>query len=221
MMFEKKSFDQYLKPTKYLNSDDSNVIAFTNNVVGNENDKKKSILKLFYNIRDGIPYQFDSIGVKQEIFIASNVIDVEGSFCIPKAVLLATCSRVIGVPSRLGFADVKNHLATEKVREKMKTDLFIFHGYAELFVNNKWLKATPAFNRELCERFNVKPLDFDGENDAVFQQFTKSGEKYMDYLKDYGSYSDMPYELMLATFKSTYPEWYAELIYSSSEETLR
>lgn len=211
MILEENSLKLYLEPTEFLNSDNEKVITFVNNVIGNEKDKKKSILKLFYEIRDSIPYHFVSIDIKKEVFIASNVIGMEGSFCIPKAVLLATTARVIGIPSRLGFADVRNHLATEKVREKMKTDLFIFHGYTELYLNGSWLKATPAFNKELCQRFNVLPLDFDGEHDSLFQQFTKSGDKYMDYVKDYGTYSDMPYDLMLKTFKDAYPHWYAEL----------
>jgi len=151
------------------------------------------------------------MGIKKELFIASNVIYAEGSFCIPKAVLLAIVARVIGVPSRLGFADVKNHLATTKVLEKLKTDLFVFHGYAELFMDNKWVKATPAFNKELCKKFNVKPLDFDGENDSVFQEYTESGDEYMDYLVDHGSFADLPFELMITSFKKTYPHLYAEL----------
>jgi transglutaminase-like putative cysteine protease len=210
-MSEKKSFNQFLKPTEFINSDNAKVITFVNDAVGIEKDKKKAILRLFYMIRDGIPYHFDSIGIKKELFIASNVIGVEGSFCIPKAVLLASAARVIGVPSRLGFADVKNHLATDKVLEKMKTDLFVFHGYTELFINDKWVKATPAFNKELCMKFNVKPLDFDGENDSVFQEYTESGDKYMDYLVDYGFFIDMPFELMIKSFKKTYPLWYSEL----------
>ena len=124
---------------------------------------------------------------------------------------MASAARVIGVPSRLGFADVKNHLATDKVLEKMKTDLFVFHGYTELFINNKWVKATPAFNKELCKKFNVKPLDFDGENDSVFQEYTESGDKYMDYLVDYGFFIDMPFELLIKSFKKAYPLWYSEL----------
>ncbi|MGD8306264.1 MAG: transglutaminase-like domain-containing protein [Ignavibacteria bacterium] len=219
MIQEEESLKKYLKPTEFLNCDNEKVISFVNDILGNEKDKKKAILKLFYKIRDSIPYQFDSIDISKEIFIASNVIGVDGSFCIPKAVLLATSARVIGIPSRLGFADVKNHLATEKVLKKMQTDLFIFHGYAELYLNDKWLKATPAFNKELCQRFNVKPLDFDGENDSLFQQFTESGDKYMDYLKDYGSFADMPYELMLTTFKNAYPHWYAELKSGIIEES--
>ena len=211
MMTELEPMNQYLKPTEFINSENTKVIAFVNDVVGIEKDKKEAILRLFYRIRDGIPYHFDSIGINKELFIASNVIGVEGSFCIPKAVLLASAARVIGVPSRLGFADVKNHLATDKVLEKMKTDLFVFHGYTELFINNKWVKATPAFNKELCMKFNVKPLDFDGENDSVFQEYTESGDKYMDYLVDYGFFIDMPFELMIKSFKKAYPLWYAEL----------
>ena len=30
----------------------------------------------------------------------------------------------------------------------MGTDLFVYHGYAELFLDGKWVKATPAFNVE-------------------------------------------------------------------------
>ena len=203
--------NQFLKPTEFINSDNAKVITFVNDVVGIEKDKKKGILRLFYKIRDGIPYHFDSMGIKKELFIASNVIDAEGSFCIPKAVLFASAARVIGVPSRLGFADVKNHLATAKVLEKLKTDLFVFHGYTELFINEKWVKATPAFNKELCKKFNVKPLDFDGENDSVFQEYTESGDKYMNYIMDHGSFTDLPFELMITSFKKAYPHLYAEL----------
>ena len=210
-MSEKELMNQYLEPTEFINSDNVKVITFVNDVVGIEKDKKKAILRLFCKIRDGIPYHFDSIGIKKDLFIASNVIGAEGSFCIPKAVLLASAARVIGVPSRLGFADVKNHLATDKVLEKMKTDLFVFHGYTELFINDKWVKATPAFNKELCKKFNVKPLDFDGENDSVFQEYTESGDKYMNYLVDHGTFADMPFELMITSFKKAYPHWYAEL----------
>jgi len=210
-MFEKDSMNQYLKPTEFINSNNTKVITFVDDVVGIEKDKKKAILRLFYKIRDGIPYQFNSIGIKKEFFIASNVIGVEGSFCVPKAVLLASAARVIGVPSRLGFADVKNHLATDKVLEKLKTDLFVFHGFTELFINDKWVKATPAFNKELCKKFNVRPLDFDGENDSAFQEFTESGDKYMDYIVDHGSFADLPFELMITSFKKAYPHLYAEL----------
>ena len=210
-MSEIESMCQYLKPTEFINSDNVRVITFVNDVVGIEKDKKNAILRLFYKIRDGIPYHFDSMGIKKELFIASNVIDGEGSFCIPKAVLFASAARVIGVPSRLGFADVKNHLATAKVIEKLKTDLFVFHGYTELFINEKWVKATPAFNKELCKKFNVKPLDFDGENDSVFQEYTESGDKYMNYIMDHGSFTDLPFELMITSFKKAYPHLYAEL----------
>jgi transglutaminase-like putative cysteine protease len=208
-MSEKESMKQYLQSTEFINSDNEKVKSFVNETIGNEKDKKKAVIRLFYEIRDGIPYDFNSIGIKKDLFIASNVIGAKGSFCVPKAVLLAAAARVIGVPSRLGFADVKNHLTTKKVLEKLKTDLFVFHGYTELLINNKWVKATPAFNKELCRKFNVDPLDFDGENDSVFQPFSQSGDEYMEYVYDYGSFADLPYELMIESFKKAYPHLYA------------
>ena len=39
--------------------------------------------------------------------------------------------------SQMGFADVTNHLSTERLRSLMKSNLFIYHGYTELWLENK------------------------------------------------------------------------------------
>src|SRR5574341_322846 len=62
-------------------------------------------------------------------------------------------ARVVGIPARVGYADVRNHLSTPKLRELVGGDLFVWHGYAELHLEGRWVKATPAFNLTLCERF--------------------------------------------------------------------
>ena len=76
--------------------------------------------------------------------------------------------------------------------------ILVFHGAAEMFLNEKWLKMTPAFNKKLCEYLRVEPLEFDGETDSIFQEFDKSGNVFMEYLHDYGDFDDLPYELYLA-----------------------
>ncbi len=111
-------------------------------------------------------------------------------FCITKAVLLAAGARVWGIPSRLGFADVRNHLTSERLRWAMGTDLFIWHGFVELFLEGRWVKATPAFDRFLCEKVGVAPLAFDGTRDSVFQAADVEGNRFMEYVKDRGHYSD-------------------------------
>jgi len=124
---------------------------------------------------------------------------------VEKSLLLAAVGRVHGIPSRLGFSIVKNHISTEKFTERLKSDKFVFHGYNEFWVDGKWVKCTPAFNAALCEKFGVKPLDFDGENDSIFQQFTNDGAKYMEYLHEYGQFADFPYELFVSELKLHYP----------------
>jgi transglutaminase-like putative cysteine protease len=129
---------------------------------------------------------------------------------VEKALLLAAAARAVGIPSRLRFADVRNHLTTERLRQIMKTDRFIWHGYTEMFLNNRWVKATPTFNLSLCERFDVNPLDFDGVHDAVFHEFDRKGNRHMEYLCDHGHFSDLPYEMILAAFRKHYPVYFTK-----------
>jgi hypothetical protein len=47
---------------------------------------------------------------------------------VPKAAVLAAVARAAGIPARLGYADVRNHMSTERLRQTMKTDVFVWHG---------------------------------------------------------------------------------------------
>jgi transglutaminase-like putative cysteine protease len=205
MKLNTENLDLYLKPTVFIDSDSPEIINFVHSNVSGISDVTDKMIRLYYLVRDDIKYDFYNIGIEQHNFKASNVLKEQRGFCIPKAILLAAVARAIGVPSRLGFGDVQNHLATEKVLNIMKTDIFVFHGYVELFLHNKWVKATPAFNLSLCEKFGVKPLDFDGKNDSVFQPFDNKGEQYMEYIYEHGTFADLPYELMKKAFYKAYP----------------
>jgi hypothetical protein len=111
----------------------------------------------------------------------------------------------VGIPSRLGYADVRNHLATERLKAMMRTDVFAFHGYTLLFLEGKWVKATPAFNRTLCDKFGVRTLDFDGRTDSVFHPFDREGRRHMEYLRDRGTYDDFPFDELLRVKREVYP----------------
>jgi len=197
---------EYLRPTRFIDSDHPAVIVFARDVVAElETDVDKSVA-LYLAVRDGIRYDPYRIDLSAEGLTASAVLTKGYGFCVAKAVLLATVARAQGIPSRLGFADVKNHLTTEKLRRLMQTDIFAFHGYTELFLEGRWVKATPAFNNSLCERFNVDPLGFDGRHDSLLQQQDRGGNRYMEYVRDHGQFADLPYERMLAAFREHYPE---------------
>jgi len=196
---------KYLEPTDILDSDNPAIISFADEAMrGTGDDPTARAVALFYAVRDGIWYDPYVPFYKPEHFRASAVLERGAGFCIHKAGLLAALARAGGIPARLGFANVRNHLTTRQLREHMGTDLFAFHGFAELHLGARWVKATPAFNVELCERHRVAPLEFDGVNDCVFQAFDLTRNKFMEYVDDLGVFDDIPVEEIVAEWKRIY-----------------
>jgi transglutaminase-like putative cysteine protease len=196
---------EHLAATEFIDLDHPVVRAFADRAVEGATDERDRIRRLFAAVRDQIRYDPYQLSHDPRDYVASNVIDRGAAFCIPKAVVLTAAARSLGIPSRLGFSDVKNHLQSPKLAERMGTDVFVFHGYSELYVNGAWRKATPAFNAELCERFGVPPLTFDGSADALLHPFAGDGTAYMEYVRDRGVYADLPLASILKVFDDAYP----------------
>ncbi len=194
----------WLLPSEFADSDHPYVIAFARSVIGDATSDKEKARLLFLAVRERLRYDPYSFNTNRADYLASAILEKERTFCIPKAILLAAAARAVGIPARLGFADVKNHLASEKLLRTMGSDLFVFHGYTELWIDGKPVKATPAFNAALCKRFGVAPLEFDGVTDSLLQPFDNAGRKYMEYVTDRGVHLDLPFEGMLAAFEEAY-----------------
>lgn len=194
-----------LAATDLIDAGHPGVVAFAREAVGDEHDPKAAAIRLYYAVRDGFRYNPYSVRMTREHFRASACLERGDGFCITKAGFLAATARAVGIPSRLGFADVRNHLATKRMLEQMGTDLFVYHGYTELYLDGRWVKATPAFNIELCEKFRVLPLEFDGETDSVFHPFTADGQQHMEYVTDRGSREDLPFDEIRDCFRRVYP----------------
>lgn len=196
----------YLAATPFIDSDHAAVRAFARAVAGDETDPRAKAIRLYYAVRDRFLYDPYSVEVSQDGMRASGVIERGKGFCVNKAILLAAVARAEGIPARLGLADVKNHLATERLRAQMGTDIFYYHGYTELFLDGKWVKATPAFNLALCEKFRVLPLEFDGETDSVFHPFDADNRRHMEYVADRGSFADLPFAEWRDAMLTYYPD---------------
>jgi len=207
-----EDFVKYLAPTPFIDSDNQKIVEYARSVTRGDSSAVQSAIRLFYAVRDDIRY--DPYGVRLDLahLKASYTLQVRRGYCVAKAALLAAASRAVGIPSRLGFADVRNHLTTPRLKASMGTDLFVYHGYTELFLNGRWVKATPAFNRSLCERFNVKPLDFDGVHDSVFQPHDLNGNRHMEYVRDHGTFADVPLDDIVESFKGHYPHVVVESV---------
>ena len=198
---------EFLEPGRYIDSGHPAVISFSKkNAIGKT--KLARAVSLYYAVRDAIRYNPFLDFSNDDAFRASKCLATGEGFCIGKAALLAACARAEGIAARVGFADVKNHLTTPALRERMGTDLFVYHGYAELLLEDKWVKATPAFNVELCRRFRVKPLEFDGREDSIFHPFDEEDRRHMEYLRDRGSHADVPVAEIMQAFREAYPALY-------------
>ncbi|MCW0212387.1 MAG: transglutaminase family protein [Pseudonocardia sp.] len=196
---------EHLAPAEFVDSDSPQVRAYTAGVVGEEADPVRRAVLLFEAVRDGIWYDPHHISSDPVAYRASSVAEAPANWCVPKAVLLTAAARAAGIPARLGFADVRNHLTSARLQEKMGgADLFVHHGYTDLHLNGRWVKATPAFNAELCARFGVAPIPFDGATDALMHEFTGDGSRHMEYVRYRGVHTDLPLDEILADFARVY-----------------
>lgn len=197
--------DACLRPTPCLDADHPRIRAFAEDACGGETDPVARAVRLYHAVRDGLRYDPYGLDLSVAGLQASAVLARGRGWCVAKAGVLAASARAAGIPARLGFADVRNHLATPRLLELMGTDVFYYHGYTELAPEGRWVKATPAFNVELCRKFGVPPLEFDGRTDSIFHPFDGGGRRHMEYLRDHGARDDMPVEELREAMARHYP----------------
>jgi len=197
--------DDYLAPGRFIDSDSPRVAVFARDAADGARDPMDAALRIYRAVRDDIVYDPYVDFSDPASFRASDVLAQGRGFCVGKACLLAACARVLGIPARLGFADVRNHLTSPRLYDLIKTDTFRWHAYSDLCLEGKWVKATPAFNASLCDRVGVKTLDFDGRTDSLFQPYDRSGRRHMEYIGDRGTFADIPIDTIFADFSVLYP----------------
>ena len=195
-----------LSPTALVDSDHPAVQAFAREHASGSTDRERAVA-LYYAVRDGFRYDPYRIDLSAAGMTASSVIAAGFGWCVPKATLLTAACRAAGIPARLGFADVRNHLSTERMRQTMMTDVFAWHGYTDIWLDGAWRKATPAFNVQLCEKFGLLPLEFDGTSDSIYHPFDRAGNRHMEYVKQRGTFNDLPLAEIVATFREIYASW--------------
>lgn len=193
-----------LAATSLLDSDHPAVAAFADEHARGADDRERAVA-LYHAVRDRIRYDPYRIDLAPAGMRASSVVTQGYGWCVNKAALMAAASRAAGIPARVGYADVRNHLSTERMRLTMKTDLFVWHGFTELWLEGAWVKCTPAFNIELCERFGLLPLEWDGRANSLYHPFDREGRRHMEYVAERGSFDDMPLDRITETFAKVYP----------------
>lgn len=195
----------YLLPGRFVESDAPSIVKFARSTV---DDAKSSIdmgVRLYYAVRDLVLYDPYQAYAYEEAYSARVALERGRGYCVAKAALLASCARAVGIPARLGFADVRNHLATPRLIEMNGSDVFRWHGYTDLWLEGKFVKATPAFNLSMCQRFDVVPLEFDGHNDSILHEYDRNDRRHMEYVTFRGTFADVPVQEIIATLRESCP----------------
>ncbi len=203
---EEHDFSLYLKPTLVIDSNSEIIKKKAAALTEKSNLLQDKAVNLFYFVRDKIEYNayraFDSFDLSD--YRASKTLQRGDGYCIQKAVLLTALARAVDIPARLGFADVVNHPAPKKLVEMMGTNVFVYHGYSEFWLVDKWVKATPAFNIEMCRKFGIKPVEFNGVSDSILHKRDKKGELHIEYIRYHGTFPDLPFKEIMQAFREKY-----------------
>lgn len=196
------TLQQYLRCDENFNFNHPQIALLAEQIKATE--PKQQAIEIYYLVRDGFPYNPYTFVEGPKTFTAQFCVENAQGYCIPKAALMVALCRRLGIPAKIGFADVTNHLSSPKLTELLQTEVFSMHGYVSVYIAGKWVKATPTFNKELCAKMGTKALEFDGEQDSLFQEFTEQGQKHMEYLEDWGTFGTMPTPFILENFKKHY-----------------
>ncbi len=196
--------EEYLACNDVMNCSSPELKAFIAEHANGNTDREKAV-SLYYAVRDGIYYDPFDIRFEVSALQADKILAKKRGHCVDKAVLYITACRGANIPARLGLARVRNHMGTARLEAVLKTDVLSPHGYVEVFIDGRWVKCTPAFNKELCARLGVPPLEFDGIHDSLFQAYDRDEGGFMSYLEDFGTFSDLPVGFLQTAMKKEYP----------------
>ena len=193
-----------LMATALIDADHPAVAAFAAQHGRGADDRERAV-SLYLAVRDGVRYDPYRIDLSVAGMRASTALANGFGWCVPKAALMAAACRAAGIPARVGYADVRNHLSTERLLKTLGTDLFVWHGYTEVWIEGAWRKATPAFNLSLCERFGLLPLEWNGLDDSLYHPYDRAGQRHMEYVQQRGAFDDVPLAQIVADFERVYP----------------
>ncbi|WP_419212776.1 transglutaminase-like domain-containing protein [Maribacter sp. X9] len=195
----------YLESTYYFDFENDAVQKLITGLKESALSNKEKTIRIYTEVRDKWKYDPYTISLLKEKYRSSHIAQKQTGNCIEKSILLISCLRALGIPARLHLGKVKNHIAVERLIEKFGSNELTPHGMVSVYINSKWLKMSPAFNKSLCKKLNVDPLDFDGENSSFLQPYNSEGTRFMEYLDDYGYFEDVPVDFMIKNIKEHYP----------------
>jgi transglutaminase-like putative cysteine protease len=185
---------KYLRPTFTIDSDHLKIIETARDLTNGCSSNEEKAVKLFYFVRDFIPYNLYMISLFIEDFKASRILEWKEGYCVQKAVLLTALARAAGIPSRLVFAMIRNHKVPAHIFQQLGNNLFYRHGYNQFFLNGGWVSVAATFDKNSCEKNRLPAVEFDGKTDATLPEKDHKGRPYIEYVEKFPDFEDLPFD---------------------------
>ncbi len=192
-----------LGPTPGVDCESQTVRSLARRLAEGAASPSETAARLFAYVRDNVRYiPYAPFGSLSD-YHGEEVLWRGYGFCTQKSSLLIGLCRAAGIPARFRFADLVNHNLPGRLGYVLGSNRMIYHTYVEIWLQGRWLKATPSFERPLCEKMGWRVVDFDGTGDAILPATDLEGRLHIEYVRDRGSLPHVPLQDMLET-------WYRE-----------
>jgi hypothetical protein len=114
----------------------------------------------------------------------------------------------VAVVARKSPATIAFHIASPELKELVGGDVFL-HWYNEVKINGTWLQVAPVFNKLLCKLYNLQPLEFDGFNSSLHQQY--NSQSTMQYIGSAQKFDEPTHEEIIQLVREFHPNMVTEL----------
>ncbi len=154
--------DAYLLPCPGVDSQGPRIRSLAAEITRGIAGDSERASALFNWVRDTVRYIPYAPFAALEDYEPTRTLDRGYGFCTQKSALLVALARASGIPARFHYADLLNHNMPGRLGLVLGSNRMVYHTYADLRVNGRWLKVTPSFERSLCEKMGWRLVEFDG-----------------------------------------------------------
>ncbi|WP_088178576.1 transglutaminase-like domain-containing protein [Thauera terpenica] len=133
-----------LAATTLIDSTHPVIAAFAKDIAGDAATAQERAARLYLAVRDRVRYDPYQVRLTTEGMCASRTLERGYGWCVPKAALLAAVCRPCGIPARVGYADVRNHLSTRRMRALLDSDVYYWHSYTAIHLHDRWVTISPC-----------------------------------------------------------------------------
>ncbi|RLC76068.1 MAG: hypothetical protein DRI61_13955 [Chloroflexi bacterium] len=171
-----EEMNEYLKPSRLCDCDNAEIREKAVEITGEVEGPREAALRIFYFVRDEIPFGFGLYDPFEET--ASRTLRRDYGDCGSKTNLQVALLRARGIPARYHFARAKGEILKPSfprfISDRFPTDMW--HLWCECYLSGKWIACEALLDEPLYKgmlreglitREQIPVTDWDGETDLV------------------------------------------------------